>query len=423
MAGICPFRALRYDCGVAGPPENLCCPSGAAPSEEARKELLERSPYNAVRLEHPEDGDFGKYAAYRLSEWLENGILRHDTDERLYFYEEEYKFCGVRRTLKGLVARVRLEEFGKGAVMPCEETDEAERDARLSLLCSARCSFSPVLSLYRDESGTVSSLLSRLMPDRPETEFTGNDGIMRRIWPVKAGTASDRICAAFKNVRLHIVNGQPQYEAALMLRDRLQRKNTGPFPDSVMMLLVDLNCPGLTVLPVHRLVRNIPGFDARMVLAGASALFEIERLKDACALPARLAARKRAAAFYVGRGQLFLLSLKDGRDVSRALPDKSRAYCALDTAMLHTLLLGPALGIGQNGKSEKESLFYSSDMNGAMRLVDAGKAQCAFLLEAPAAAQLCDVSLSGERLPKRAAGFYPLPPVGLLMDKMTDLPV
>jgi uncharacterized protein (DUF1015 family) len=178
-----------------------------------------------------------------------------------------------------------------------------------------------------------------------------------------------------------------------------------------MMSLVDVDRGGFLALPEHRLVRGVRDFNAGMVLAGVSPLFEIKHIKEASGLEQLLSGPGRKIGFYCGEGGLFLLVLRDDGDVSRALTDKSDAFCSLDAAMLNTFIMEPILGSGQN-----PDISYTCDMHDALRAVDEGSAQCAFLINAADIGQVHSVSLAGERIPYRAARFYPKPAPGLLIN-------
>ena len=121
MAELQPFRGLRYT-AKAGEIQTLTCPPYDIISEEQRQAYLAENPYNVIRLELPKGEDPYGEAGRTLNEWLQEGILRQDTEPAMYIYEEEFTAYGQRRKVKGLICRVKLEEFEKGVVLPHEET-------------------------------------------------------------------------------------------------------------------------------------------------------------------------------------------------------------------------------------------------------------------------------------------------------------
>ena len=117
MAEIRPLRALRYNLEKAGPIENLTCPPYDIISPDQRRELLSRSGYNLIRLELPQEGTNPyQEAAHTLNLWRSEGVLQLDMEEGMYLYEEEFLSQvdrGDRRSVLGLVCRVRLEDFAR----------------------------------------------------------------------------------------------------------------------------------------------------------------------------------------------------------------------------------------------------------------------------------------------------------------------
>jgi len=140
-----PFRALRYDEGTAGPLDDLVAPPHDVITPEARDRLLARSPWNAVRLVRPDDP---AEAACELAEWQQRGVLVREERPAVWLLEEE--FTGpddVRRTRRGVVARVRLRPYGDGVVLPHEGTFAAPKEVRLRLLRATRVKPSPIFLL------------------------------------------------------------------------------------------------------------------------------------------------------------------------------------------------------------------------------------------------------------------------------------
>ena len=153
MAEIRPFQALRYHQERAGDIASLACPPYDIISPAQREELLARNPYNVVRLELPQGEDPYGEAGRTLEQWLKDGVLTTDMDPGLYLYEEEFLTQvdhGEQKKLRGLLCRVRLEDFANGVVLPHEETLSKAKEDRFRLMRATHCNFSPIYSLYRD---------------------------------------------------------------------------------------------------------------------------------------------------------------------------------------------------------------------------------------------------------------------------------
>lgn len=426
MAVIKPFRALRYDFEKAGAPGRICCPPYDIIPEKQREDLLRESDYNVIRLELPQGENRYEAAAQTLLSWQREGVLREDAQECLYIYEEEFTVGGERRKINGIVSRVMLEEFSKGIILPHEETLSKAKADRFDLMSSTYCNFSQIYSLYHDESGEISRLTAAAMAGTPEVEFTAPDGIIHRVWPIADKTSTDKICRAFEGRRLYIADGHHRYETALKFRDSLKEKALPAHAleqaGFVMMMLVEMDHPGLVVLPTHRLIKGVAHFDEKDVLAGVSNLFEVERAADAGSLERALINSEKTLAFYSGENGCYLFRLKPDVDVKALLPGMSEAYCSLDVTLLHALILEPVLGIDKENMLRQTNLSYTRDMDEAVRAVDDKQAQCAFLLNATRVGQIRDVSLAGEKMPQKSTYFYPKLITGLIMNKIMDIP-
>ena len=112
MAVIKPFCGMRYNTEVAGEISKLCCPPYDIISEQQRLSYIDENEYNVIRLELPKEGEnpYAK-ASEILNLWRDKGILIHEDKPAIYIYEEEFTAYNQRKSIKGIIARVQLEEF------------------------------------------------------------------------------------------------------------------------------------------------------------------------------------------------------------------------------------------------------------------------------------------------------------------------
>ena len=114
MAEIKAFRGMRYNTEKAGEISQLCCPPYDIISEEQRLGYISENGYNIIRLELPKEGE-NPYQTAReiLDMWRNRGVLVSEDKPAIYVYEEEFTAYGERKSIKGIIARVHLEEFEK----------------------------------------------------------------------------------------------------------------------------------------------------------------------------------------------------------------------------------------------------------------------------------------------------------------------
>ena len=166
MAELRPFRALRYNAGIAGDVAAALAPPYDIIDAAEQAALYQRSPHNVIRLElaeeRPGDGpEKNRYtrAAATLSAWRRSKAVIEDEEPGFYLYAQEFEHGGRRLRRTALFGRLRLEPWETGSVRPHEETMVKPKEDRLQLLRHLRTNVSPVFALYREDAGRVARLL------------------------------------------------------------------------------------------------------------------------------------------------------------------------------------------------------------------------------------------------------------------------
>lgn len=426
MAEIRPFSALRYNTETAGAIEELTCPPYDIISEAQRKSYLEKNPNNIIRLELPKGEEPYGEAKSILDAWLQEEILVRDMDEGLYIYEQEFKSAvdhGEAKSLKGLICRVRVEDFESGIVLPHEETLSKAKEDRLNLLKATSCNFSQIYSLFIDEQHSITSRMENLSRTAaPRYEF--DDGlVMHRLWVVNDKAAIEAIREDFADKKLYIADGHHRYETAINYRNYCRENNIySPGSDFVMMLLCDMGDPGLTVFPTHRLIRDLPDFDERVLLKACEEFFTVEDREDiSCAetaLKALYDDGKKAFAYFSGGDSWNLLTLKNASVMDSILPEKSPALRQLDVSILHSLVLERLLGIDKENMANQVNLTYTRSFREAVDSVEQGDSLCAFIMNPTRVEEIGQVAANGEKMPQKSTYFYPKQITGLVMNQL-----
>lgn len=423
MAEIAPFGALRFT-EKAGKIDQLVCPPYDIISDEQRKAYLSTNAHNIIRLELPREGE-NPYAqaGQTLNRWLEEGVLACDEQPALYLYEEEFTHRDQRMRFSGVICRVKLEEFSKGVVLPHEETLSKAKTDRLNLMRATGCNFSQIYSLYHDEDGVTAGRLAVCREEKPLIELTDGEGVTHRLWMVCDPQVIDEVVGDFSNRKLYIADGHHRYETALNYRNERRQQGLsveGDACDSVMMMLVDMENPGLVVYPTHRIVRDLERFHEEEVIAACGEYFDVERnvaLADVSGrLDAAYAEGKKAFALYAG-GSASLLVLRDESVMADLLPGASAALRGLDVSILHSLVLERIFGIDKANMANQLNLTYTRVAEEAIEAVDAGQANCCFLLNPTRVSEIRDVAAAGEKMPQKSTYFYPKLITGLVMNR------
>lgn len=431
MAEVRPFRGLRYRQSDLS---DLLCPPYDVISSAGQRQLYERSPFNAVRLEYgetsatdtPADNRYARAAA-TLREWLQSGALARDESPRFYLYDQQFTHRGQPLTRRSLFARIRLHDWEEGSIRPHEHTLGAPKEDRLQLLRACRVNISPILALYRDATGDVRDTLDeaqRRSSPLAEAQFERES---HRLCAIDSESVLHRLEWFFREERIYVIDGHHRYETALTYLK--ERRSEAPAwsgeegENFVLLALVAREDPGLVVLPTHRLLKSVAlptDFAAR--LAPAFQLDDVSKeIAGTDAWPrfeAILAdAGRRGVAFAVAGsdGRRLILSARDEEDVAHLLPaDKPSSWRSLDAAVLQQLVLAGILGVGEGD----DRVEFAHDGAEALGLVESGQHMLAFFLNPTPTERVLDVADAGERMPQKSTYYYPKLPTGLVMNPL-----
>ena len=431
MASLYPFRAFRFRPAAAGAAlADLVTQPYDKITPEMQERYYQRSPHNLITLEKgkPEPGDNGENVYTRAAQWLERtiaaGALAPESAPAIYPYFQEYAVPGARerRVRKGFIALGRVEDYSAEVVFRHELTLSGPKKDRLELLRHTRAHTGQLFMIFSDPAGQVDRLLEQVARSQPPQEITDEYGDVHRLWVATDATAVKRLQELMADKKLIIADGHHRYETALAYRDECRQREGRTDPEAahekVMMTFVNMEQPGLTILPTHRVAANLPGFDFKAFREKASAFFDwyayprnasgkggfIRLQRD---LAERGAERPSFGVCAAGEPALYLFLLKVNVDLSKELPQVSARQRQLDLVVLHRLLLDRCLGLSEESVRQEKNLHYLRGAEEALALVDRGEAPVAFLVNPVRVQQVRDIALAGETLPQKSTDFYP----------------
>src|SRR5438445_118230 len=253
----------------------------------------------------------------------------------------------------------------------------------------------------------------------PGLEGRTDDGTVHRVWRLTEPLAQRRVAAALADAKLYIADGHHRYETMLAVRDELRPLARSPRSSIEFgsLFLTGMEDPGLVVLPTHRVVHGLDGFELDRFLPRLRERFAVEELRGVSPeqLRERLAAAGRTSpAFALLSGSRALLAtLRPGQEAAVAGPSVLRR---LDVAVLHTLILEELLGIDRSAQERQTNLRYVKDLAGAFEEARRQEVQVVFLLNPTGVTQLRAVADAGEIMPQKSTYFYPKLASGLLLN-------
>ncbi|MBM3677314.1 MAG: DUF1015 domain-containing protein [Actinobacteria bacterium] len=321
------------------------------PEERAR--YLALDPCNVVHLTLNESEEA---AGALFRSWLADGTLVEDAEPAAWAVRQDYVGPdGVARRREGVVASLRVEPYETRVVLPHERTHAGPKESRLRLLRAARAQLEPIFLLYDGDP-----------PVTPPAREPDLEAGATSLWRVDGSG----LPGFFADRQLLIADGHHRYETAVAYA-----AETGA--DRMMVVLVSTSDPGLEIFPTHRLFRGHEGAvpEAPREASPEAALERLGGLGYECG---------RAVGYRAGGAVLV-----EGREGE------------LDVELVDRL-------VGHEG------IDYTPDAAEAIRRVDAGEADGAFLLRATRIEDVFCRAREGQVMPQKTTYFFPKLTSGLL---------
>ena len=300
--------------------------------------------------------------------------------------------------------------------------------------------------LYSDPTFTAEHLLFDTADGTPrpaDLEITDEYGVQHRVWKLADASLIGKIVETMSDKKLIIADGHHRYEtsvtymqeraaelglpASLSSRSEAEgsaslQPPTPAFPEAAMMMtFVNMDAPGITILPTHRVVFGLPQFSGRAFARQAESLFTVERI------PSTPDGHHPGAAnllhhLHEARGVAFIAATRDGDYLLTARPEAMRALqgvsprqADLDVVQLHKLVLEQLLGLDEEAVRAGDNVRYLRGAAEALQQVSGGDADVAFLIKPVTLEQMKDISLHLEVMPQKSTDFYPKLLSGLAM--------
>ncbi len=442
MLTIAPFRGLTYNYLERKDISNLVAPPYDVISPEEQKSFYEADPHNVIRLilgeKRTGDSDWdNRYtrAADAFQRWQSTRHLIRSPHPALYLTAMTYEpGNGLPvRTRWGIISLVRIEDEGSGVILPHEKTFSAHKQDRLKLYRACGAQFSQIFGLYDDPENVVLNACRTSADLTPQVDFQMKDGTRHRLWILEDPSLFKTVADCMRPKAVFIADGHHRYETSRnyrnILRARHGRKPVNRSYEFVMMYLSNMRDEGLTILPAHRMVKRVPGFDENAFLEKAETYFDItpftvskDKLADAYetykqALQKAGEERTAITAFLHGSDRGFLLSLKPS--AHDAMGDELHdALKKLDVVVLSRLVFQKCLGFTKEGLDDDEIFHYQSDTKKALSSVANGEYQMMFMLNATRIEHVTEVAQNGLVMPRKSTYFYPKVLTGLVFNKI-----
>ena len=434
MAEVRPLRGIRYNTEKVGNIADVVTPPYDVISKEAQEAYYTRSPYNIIRLElgqtTPEDGPLNTVytrAAATLAEWRLQQVLQEEAAPCYYVYAQTFTYEGQQYTRTSLIARVRLEQWDAKVILPHEHTLAKAKDDRLKLLRACAANLSPIMSLYDDPQGRIRRLLASHV-EHAEIHFTDEADEEHRLQPIRDVQQIASIQDFFTQRQLYIADGHHRYETALAYQQEIREQRKELYPEDaanfVLMTLIDVDDPGMLVLPTHRMLFGLEQqvLDG-LIEASFAQYFNVQAVPATLASEAIVqqmteAGQEQPALVFATGKQTLLLTLNEQGKQHMQESGHSAAWNSLDVAVAQQLVMESILGLSAEDMTAGTYVRYTRDPQQALQAVQSGETQAAVLLNATRVRQIRDVAQADDRMPQKSTYFYPKLITGLVINPL-----
>jgi uncharacterized protein (DUF1015 family) len=444
MARLYPFRALRYNPARVNMEDVVTQPyDKITPAMQQR--YYEASPYNLIRVilgkrepTDTEESNVYTRAAEYLRDWRQNHILAEESEPAVYGYAQTYTVPGTDeiRERRGFIALGHLYDYADKVVYRHEQTFPKHKSDRMALFKATRTYCEQIYMLYSDPAFTAEKLIfegsfPNGFDDNPaDLAITDEYGVIHKLWKLTDPNLINLLLTAMADKKLIIADGHHRYETSVAYAKERSAQLKLPlnqpldedeklspshlpapaFPEAAMMMtFVNMDSPGITILPTHRVVNGIENFSAPDFITKASAYYAITQLatpSPASSLMSQLS-QSPGDSFVAATGDGNYLLTPKPEAIAPLLKDLPPRQRQLGVAQLHTVVLDHLLGLTEDRIRATGNIQYLREAEEAVALVDSGEANVAFLIKPISLDQLRDVSLSGEVMPQKSTDFYP----------------
>jgi uncharacterized protein (DUF1015 family) len=404
MAVVKPFRGLR-------PPRELvrdlaCLPYDVMNTAEA----LEMSKGKECSLLHitraeidlPPDTDTHSEVVYKksvenFSLWQKKGWLVQDQTPSFYIYAQTMS----GRTQYGIVGCASVDDYLKGVIKKHELTRPDKEQDRMVHVRTNNANIEPVFFTYPAVKELDTIVKKIVKKERPEYDFTADDGFGHHFWLIKDPETTIRIEKIFaqKVPFIYVADGHHRTAAAALVGKEKQENNpvhTGN-EEYNYFLAVIFPDDQLRIIDYNRTIKDLNGLSKEEFLKKLEAGFDIKEKGEKIYKPKKL----HNFSMYL-EGKWYSLIAKKGTY------DDSDPIGVLDVTILTKQILSPVLDI-QDLRTSKRIDFIGGirGLGELKKRVDSGEMKVAFALFPVSMKQLINIADSGNIMPPKTTWFEP----------------
>lgn len=426
MAKLKPFKAIVYNQKKFSDISRLVCPpyDVISPEKQQFYHDLDRNNFIHILLgkDIPGEDKYRRAGGY-FREWLKEGVFLEEENPAVYFYIQEFKVMGEKKTRKGFIALLHLGD-DKAAAFGHENTRREAKDDRLKLVRQVKANLSPIFAIFNDKKRLINHIYEHAVKERPPFfDITDDQGVNHKLWRVDSPQLLKDVESKISAEDIFIADGHHRYEVAQAYRQELKDKGEAISEEDkrnyILAYFTNTDPRGLEIMPIHRLVKSNRGLSAEAVISGLKHNFDVEEVRDKTRfffLLRKGGRNEHLIGMYKDK-RFWLIRLKNIKILDREFPGKPKEYSKLDVSILNSLVLDKVMHIDPQ---DKESLSFSPHADELILRVDEDSSRVAFFMNPVTVEQIISLALKGEKMPAKSTYFYPKVLSGLVINKFNS---
>ncbi len=403
MNSFSPFIGTRYNPGqiklndVVSPPYDVI-------STEQRDAFYEKDEHNVIRLELNRDADPYKSAAEFFKQWKTEGAVIQEAAPVFYVYYQTFRTPeGTRVTRRGVLGALKVSPYSEGNVLPHEQTLPKAKKDRFALLEAAKTQFSPIFGLIDDEVQVFDHTIDSVTATAPLADIDemlpNGETVRHTLWKLTDPALITRLEKLVATKKIVIADGHHRYETAVAFSEA---HSEIPGADRIMIYLANLRAEGTVVLPTHRILYGLDGFNQYTFLTNLEKNFTVSICQS-----------REEGLKLLSAGAFTLIQFPEPPHwvVVSNSPDGGQngvnSLSKLAVYRLHEEILKPVAHLTQEQIDAKSNLLYPHTIAELDEMTTRQDYNAAFILNSVTPDEMMAVTGEGAFMPQKSTYFYP----------------
>ncbi len=422
MAEIRPVRAWRYNRELAKDIESLTSPLFDVVSAKQRAALYS-NPLSSIHLSVPNGDNPEQNAKATLENWKQQGIIEQDPIPGIYVYYQYFSLPGSTKEYcrKGFICNIHTYEWDENILLRHENTMPHSVNDRKKILAATELHVSPTHGLYTDPNHELEAYMDESML-APIYETEDYQGVRDVLSVIHDDNIIRKFLDLLRDKQVILADGHHRYAGSLSYKHEQVAENNNHQGSEAynyhFMYLTNTEADDLRILPTHRIIKNLPGFDMDSIITKLADFFDIKEVPEASQLYDIILGKSHTFGL-VFKEKAFRIRLKEGyvQNINWKFPDEIKE---LDLTVMHYYIIEQAVGIPGKEHTTTPHINFDRNFADCLTRVYAEEAQLAIITQDISIDQVKKVCYSGFTMPQKSTYFYPKAICGFLFSSIKE---